>query len=201
MHSSHSSHHNERLEFLGDSLVNFYVAEALYRRFSNSREGDLTRLRALLVKGATLAELARELHIGEYLRMGQGERASGGAQRDSILADATEALIGAIYLDGGDEICRNLVLQWYGERLDKLDVSSPPKDPKTELQEWLQGQHWPLPKYEISGQSGPAHKQQFEVACWLQKPGLKAVGSGSSRRSAEQDAAANALQQLQQESR
>ena len=95
-HSSHSSHHNERLEFLGDSLVNFYVAEALYRRFSNSREGDLTRLRALLVKGATLAELARELHIVEYLRMGQGERASGGAQRDSILADATEALIGAI---------------------------------------------------------------------------------------------------------
>ena len=153
------------------------------------------------MKGETLAELARELHLGNHLRMGQGERVSGGAQRESILADATEAVIGAIYQDGGYEACRHCVLKWYGERLDKLDITSPPKDAKTQLQEWLQGRGWPLPHYEISDVSGPAHLQQFKVCCCLKKPPLKALGSGTSRRGAEQKAAANALEQLQQESR
>jgi ribonuclease-3 len=195
-HRSAGSKNNERLEFLGDSIINHIVADALYQRFPRAREGDLSRMRASLVKGDTLAELARELQLGEYLLLGPGERKSGGYRRSSILADTLEALAGAIVLDAGYERCRDCVLRWFGTRLDQLAAGAVDKDAKTRLQEYLQGRGNPLPEYELIAVEGDDHDQQFSVACRLSRPQLVVQGSGSSRRKAEQAAARDALQRL-----
>jgi ribonuclease-3 len=195
-HRSAGSKNNERLEFLGDSIMNHIVADALYQRFPRAREGDLSRMRASLVKGDTLAELARELQLGEYLLLGPGERKSGGYRRSSILADTLEALAGAIVLDAGYERCRDCVLSWFGTRLDQLEAGAVDKDAKTRLQEYLQGRGNPLPEYELVAVEGDDHDQQFSVACRLSRPQLVVQGSGSSRRKAEQAAARDALQRL-----
>lgn len=195
-HRSAGSKNNERLEFLGDSIINHIVADALYQRFPRAREGDLSRMRASLVKGDTLAELARELQLGEYLLLGPGERKSGGYRRSSILADTLEALAGAIVLDAGYERCRDCVLCWFGTRLDQLAAGAVDKDAKTRLQEYLQGRGNPLPEYDLVAVEGDDHDQQFSVACRLSRPQLVVQGSGSSRRKAEQAAARDALQRL-----
>jgi ribonuclease-3 len=195
-HRSAGSRNNERLEFLGDSIVNHIIADALYERFPRAREGDMSRMRASLVKGDTLAELARELQLGEYLLLGPGERKSGGYRRSSILADTLEALAGAILLDAGFERCRDCVLGWFGPRLEQLASGAADKDAKTLLQEYLQGRGNPLPEYELLGVTGEDHAQLFSVACRLSKPQMLAEGSGRSRRKAEQVAAGVALQRL-----
>lgn len=195
-HRSVGAKNNERLEFLGDSILNHIIAEQLYSRFPVTREGDLSRMRASLVCGETLAEVGRELNLGDHLLLGSGERKSGGRRRGSILADALEALFGAVLLDGGIESCRECVVGLFASRLAKLTLDSATKDPKTRLQEYLQGRQRPLPDYELLGVSGEAHQQQFQVACRLHKPSLAVEGGGSSRRRAEQDAAERALEQL-----
>jgi ribonuclease-3 len=195
-HRSAGGDNNERLEFLGDSIVNHVIAEAIYQRFPDAREGDMSRMRSALVKGDTLAEVARELELGDYLELGAGERKSGGHRRASILADALEALAGAILLDGGVDHCRQSVLAWFHSRLEQMTLEDADKDPKTRLQEFLQGRRNPLPEYELLGVLGEDHNQQFRVACRLQQPTLVAEGAGSSRRKAEQAAALSALDQL-----
>ena len=195
-HRSAGGNNNERLEFLGDSIVNHIIAEALYQRFPKAREGDMSRMRASLVKGETLAEVARELQLGDYLQLGPGERKSGGQRRGSILADAFEAVVGAILLDSSVEQCRARVLDWFAPRLGQLSEGSADKDAKTQLQEYLQGRRNPLPEYELVGVLGEDHQQQFHVACRLQKPTLVVEGAGSSRRKAEQAAARSALERL-----
>lgn len=197
-HRSAGNSNNERLEFLGDSILNHIIAEALYRKFAEAREGDMSRMRSSLVKGDTLAEVALELELGDHLVLGTGERKSGGKRRGSILADALEAVIGAILLDANVETCRERVLAWFGPRLEKLDlkVDGADKDPKTRLQEYLQGRRKPLPEYELLGVLGDDHDQQFHVACRLSKPVLVVEGAGSSRRKAEQAAARTALERL-----
>jgi ribonuclease-3 len=195
-HRSAGGHNNERLEFLGDSILNHIIAEALYQQFPQAREGDMSRMRASLVKGDTLAEVARELQLGDYLVLGPGERKSGGHRRSSILADAFEAVVGAILLDSTVERCRMSVLGWFAVRLEQLKHGAADKDAKTQLQEYLQGRRNPLPKYELLGVQGEDHQQQFRVACRLQQPTLTVEGAGSSRRKAEQAAARCALQKL-----
>ncbi|SDO65480.1 RNAse III [Halomonas shengliensis] len=196
-HRSYGGQNNERLEFLGDSIVNFVIAEALFRRFPEAREGQLSRLRARLVKGQTLAELAREMGFGEHLRLGSGEMKSGGHRRESILADAVEAVIGAIYLDAGMEAVRTRVLSWYAVRLEGISLQDTQKDPKTRLQEFLQSRQAPLPRYEVVGVEGEAHAQIFTVECHVELLEGHTVGVGSSRRHAEQQAAELALKQLE----
>ncbi len=196
-HRSSGSRNNERLEFLGDSIVNHIVAEALYYKFPKADEGVLSRLRASLVKGETLAGLARELELGDHLQLGGGERKSGGRRRASILADALEAVAGAIFLDAELATCQRCVLAWYGGRLEHLSIDTVAKDPKTRLQEFLQGRGIPLPDYELLGVEGEDHNQRFLVACKISKPALTLEGSGSSRRKAEQAAAEAALQRLE----
>ncbi len=196
-HRSAGRRNNERLEFLGDSIVNHIVAEAIFQRFPKAREGDMSRMRAALVRRDMLAELARELELGDYLALGSGERKSGGHRRQSILADALEAVAGAILLDAGVARCRECVLAWYGSRLERIAAGAG-KDAKTELQEFLQGRGYPLPEYDLVGTTGEDHDQQFLVACRLQRPVLVVEGSGASRRKAEQAAAATALERLSQ---
>lgn len=196
-HRSAGSRNNERLEFLGDSIVNHIIADALYHRFPDAREGEMSRMRASLVKGDTLAELARELQLGEYLLLGPGERKSGGYRRSSILADTLEALAGAILLDAGFQRCRECVLGWFGTRLEQLASGVADKDAKTRLQEYLQGRGNPLPEYELLDITGDDHEQVFSIACRLSKPQILAEGSGRSRRKAEQAAALSALQRLE----
>ncbi|WP_148861941.1 ribonuclease III [Marinobacter fonticola] len=195
-HRSHGNQNNERLEFLGDSIVNMVIAEHLYRHFENAREGQLSRLRARMVKGVTLAEIGREFHLGDYLRMGSGELKSGGFRRESILADAVESVIGAIYLDSDFHTCRVRVLDWFNDRLDRLDLQDTQKDPKTRLQEYLQSRQYPLPRYDVISVEGEAHAQTFHVECALPSLDRKTTGVGSSRRVAEQQAARNALKSL-----
>lgn len=195
-HRSHGNQNNERLEFLGDSIVNMVIAEHLYRSFENAREGQLSRLRARMVKGLTLAEIGREFHLGDYLRMGSGELKSGGFRRDSILADAVESVIGAIYLDSDFHTCRARVLDWFNERLERLDLQDTQKDPKTRLQEYLQSRQFPLPRYDVISVEGEAHAQTFHVECALPSLDRKTTGVGGSRRVAEQQAARNALKSL-----
>ena len=195
-HRSVGSKNNERLEFLGDSIVNFVIGEALFRKFPSAREGQLSRLRARLVKGKTLAEVAREFDLGEYLHLGAGEMKSGGHRRESILADAMEAVIGAIYLDGGLEAVQPCILRWYQGRLDGLDLQDTLKDPKTRLQEALQARQWALPQYTVVNVDGDAHDQTFTVSCYIEALDLTAKGRGSSRRYAEQHAAEQALTML-----
>ncbi|MDL4862419.1 ribonuclease III [Halomonas elongata] len=196
-HRSYGGRNNERLEFLGDSIVNFVIAEDLFQRFPQAREGQLSRLRARLVKGQTLAELAREMSFGECLRLGSGEMKSGGHRRDSILADAVEAVIGAIYLDAGMDTARTRVLSWFAERLETINLQDTQKDPKTRLQEFLQSRQVSLPRYEVISVEGEAHAQTFTVECHVEMLDEHTLGIGSSRRHAEQQAAEQALSQLE----
>ncbi|GGK81473.1 ribonuclease 3 [Amphritea balenae] len=195
-HRSHGKRNNERLEFLGDSILNFVIAEALYNRFPEAKEGQLSRLRALLVKGETLAELAREMKLGDYLRLGSGELKSGGFRRDSILADAVEAIIGAIYMDSDMDTCRPYILDWYKSRLAQTSLEDTQKDSKTRLQEFLQSRRAPLPAYELISVTGEAHKQTFEIRCSVTLLDQPTDGKGNSRRQAEQEAARKALESL-----
>jgi ribonuclease-3 len=195
-HRSAGAPHNERLEFLGDGIVNLLVAEVLFQRWPKADEGALTRARAELVREASLAIIARRLELGARLTMGPGEMKSGGHRRDSILADALEAVVAAIYLDSGFEACRTAVLPWFEESLAALPVGKPGKDAKTRLQEWLQARQRPLPSYELVSESGDDHAKTFNVSCTIIDPDLTAEGEGSSRRNAEQAAAAALLEKL-----
>jgi ribonuclease-3 len=196
-HRSAGSPHNERLEFLGDALLNLIVAEQLYLRWPKADEGAMTRARAELVRESTLASLARSLEVGERLTLGPGEMKSGGHRRDSILADALEAVIAACYLDAGFDACRDLVLRWYEPLLDALPpLHQVGKDAKTRLQEWLQARQLPRPAYELLGESGDEHDKTFRVGCTLEQPPLTGEGSAHSRRLAEQRAAESILAQL-----
>ncbi|MDX1735227.1 MAG: ribonuclease III, partial [Halioglobus sp.] len=172
------------------------IAEALYLQLPRAREGDLSRMRAALVKGETLADVARELELGDFLHLGPGERKSGGKRRGSILADALEAVLGAILLDADVPECREAVLRWFGARLEAVVAGTVDKDPKTQLQEYLQGRGRPLPEYELLSIEGEAHAQRFHVACNVFEPAMQVQGSGSSRRRAEQSAAQTALDEL-----
>jgi ribonuclease-3 len=196
-HRSHSTPHNERLEFLGDGVLNCIVAAELYTRFTGLREGELSRLRASLVREQRLHELASGLALGDYLRLGEGELKSGGFRRPSILADGLEALIGAVYLDGGFEAARAVVVRLYRPLLETLDASGAEKDPKTQLQEWLQSRKYALPQYSVVATRGAAHDQRFEVECIVRELDLRTVGTGTSRRLAEQEAARMAFERLQ----
>ncbi len=196
-HRSFGSPHNERLEFLGDGVIGCVIAEELYARFPDIAEGELSRLRASLVREAALAGVARALGLAGFLRLGEGEISSGGAERPSILADALEATYGAVFLDGGYEAVRAAVRHTFGEALDGLDPRLPAKDAKTRLQELLQGRRQKLPEYRVVATAGAAHKQVFEVECIAAGIGLRASGSGSSRRRAEQQAAASLLRQIE----
>ncbi len=200
-HRSCGSCNNERLEFLGDSIVNFVIAEALFERFPEAREGQLSRLRARMVRGVTLAELGREFQLGDFLRLGSGELKSGGYRRESILADAVEAIIGAIYLDAGMDVCHERIRSWFQERLAGLSASDEQnKDPKTRLQEYLQARQQSLPKYQVISITGEAHDQVFTISCELDCLDQPSQGEGPSRRGAEQQAARNALKLLGVES-
>ncbi len=196
-HRSANSQHNERLEFLGDSILSFVIADDLYHRFPKVDEGDMSRMRATLVRGKTLAELGREFELGDVLKLGPGELKSGGFRRDSILADAVEAIIGAIYLDSDLETVRPIVLGWYKSRLDSIQPGVGQKDPKTRLQELLQGKRAPLPVYTVTQVKGEAHNQEFTVQCEVTGLDKPVVGKGSSRRKAEQTAAELALGRLE----
>ena len=195
-HRSCGNTNNERLEFLGDSIVNFVIAEALFRKFPKAKEGQLSRLRADMVRGRTLAEIAREFELGEFLQLGSGELKSGGHNRESILADVVEAIIGAIYLDAGMAVVNEHILNWYQSRLDSLTLEGVVKDAKTRLQEYLQKNKHRLPKYEVTEIFGQAHDQKFKVSCWVEKLPEITMGIGSSRRYAEQSAAEKALKAL-----
>jgi ribonuclease-3 len=192
-HRSASGRNNERLEFLGDSILNFVIAAELHQSNPHASEGELSRLRASLVKGETLAELAVDLNLGDYLRLGPGELKSGGFRRASILADALEAILGGVYLDGGFEVCRRLILSLYQRRLAELPSVGELKDPKTRLQEHLQARQQALPVYSVLRVSGEAHAQHFTVECSIDE-GFRTVAVGTSRRKAEQEAARKALE-------
>jgi ribonuclease-3 len=194
-HRSFGTSHNERLEFLGDSILNCIIAQALYERFLDVREGDLSRLRANLVRQETLAEIAQGLGLGEQLRLGEGELKSGGFRRPSILADGLEALFGAVFLDGGFDRARETVLRLFEPYFSNLDPQHSGKDAKTTLQELLQGRRLALPQYLLRATRGEAHAQEFEVECLIPELGITAIGRGTSRRSAEQEAAKRAFEQ------
>lgn len=188
-HRSHSVPNNERLEFLGDGVLNCVIAHFLYRRFPKLPEGELSRLRAHLVREATLCEIALGLSLGEYMRLGEGELKSGGWRRPSMLADTLEALIGAIFLDGGFPAAESVVERLYSPLLENLDPKSLGKDPKTFLQEYLQGRKLALPEYVLLATEGEAHCQVFRVECRIPALKVQAQGAGNSRRAAEQQAA------------
>ncbi|WP_202983554.1 ribonuclease III [Ferrimonas lipolytica] len=196
-HRSAAGLHNERLEYLGDAVLGFVIADELYHRFPKVTEGDMTRMRASLVKGVTLAELGRELNLPEVIKLGPGELKSGGFRRESILADAVEAIFGAVYLDSGTEAIRSLILRLYKSRLDAIVPGLRQKDPKTSLQEFLQGRRKALPVYTVLTVAGDAHDQTFTISCEVEDLADAIVGEGSSRRKAEQDAAAKTLELLQ----
>lgn len=194
-HRSVGKPNNERMEFLGDALLGAIVAELLFEVHPNASEGELSRLRAQLVNGEALAVIARELELGDVLKLGQGELKSGGFRRDSILADAFEALIAAVYMDDGFDACRQVVRRLFTPRVAELKRSS--KDAKTRLQEWLQGRGLPLPVYELTDSSGEDHAKIFDVSCCIDEPEpIRVEGRGGSRRAAEQDAAEAVLRRL-----
>ncbi|MCK6386160.1 MAG: ribonuclease III [Zoogloea sp.] len=195
-HRSFGSPHNERLEFLGDSIVNCVTAIALFERFGELREGDMSRLRANLVRQEALHRLAEGLKLGDYLQLGEGEMKSGGHRRPSILADALEAIFAAVFLDAGFEAAKSVIDRLYASSIASLDPARALKDPKTALQEWLQGRRMPLPKYSLADTRGEAHQQEFEVECEITGLGLKTRGIGVSRRAAEQQSAQRALELL-----
>lgn len=196
-HRSVGKHNYERLEFLGDSILSFVISTELYHRFSEIDEGTLSRLRASLVKGETLAKVARELELGEYLHLGSGELKSGGFRRASILADALEALLGAIFLDSDIQTVQAIILKLFRERLNAVDPAQALKDPKTRLQEYLQSRSLPLPDYEVTDIQGKSHAQTFTVSCSVEVLAEPVISQGSSRRKAEQAAAQEALSRLE----
>jgi len=196
-HRSYGTPHNERLEFLGDALLNCSVATLLYERFAKLPEGDLSRLRAALVNQRSLAEVAVDLGLGERLRLGEGELKSGGFRRPSILADAVEALLGAVFLDAGFDATRAAVERLLAAKLESAARQPVDKDPKTALQEHLQGRGLALPRYSVQKTEGEAHEQTFIVECRVDDLGLSASGTGTSRRAAEQAAAQSVLAQLE----
>lgn len=192
-HRSAASKHNERLEFLGDSILSIIISDALFHQFPKATEGDLSRMRATLVCGKMLAEIGFEFKLGDYLKLGPGELKSGGFRRESIIADAVEAIIGAVYIDADLEVTRSLVLKWYQSRLEIIEPINQ-KDPKTVLQELLQGFKKPLPVYKVTDIRGEAHAQTFTIECYVEELRNPVVGIASSRRKAEQLAAAQALE-------
>jgi len=195
-HRSAGNRNNERLEFLGDGVLNFAVAAMLYEQFPEASEGDLSRLRARLVRRETLARVGRELGLGDYLILGSGELKSGGHRRDSILADAVEAILGAVFRDGGFDPCRRLVRHWFRSRIEALPPAEQLKDAKTRLQELLQSRRLPLPEYDLEEATGADHARTFTVCCRV--PGLKLSfrAQGRSRRKAEQAAASGVLAEI-----
>ncbi|MCB5186986.1 ribonuclease III [Methylobacillus caricis] len=195
-HRSYASVNNERLEFLGDGVLNFLVAHQLYQRFPKLPEGDLSRLRAQLVKEQTLSEIAISLGLGDFLKLGEGELKSGGWRRPSVLADALEAIIGAIFLDGGYPAAEAVVIRLFQPLLEKIDPKAIGKDAKSLLQEYLQGRKIELPEYVVLATEGEAHCQTFLVSCHIPKLQITTEGKGSSRRAAEQQAAQSAYEQL-----
>lgn len=192
-HRSFSSHHNERLEFLGDSLLNCVMAINLYERYADLNEGNLSRLRSSLVRQQALYEIAQKLDMSSFLRLGEGELKAGGFKRPSILADAMEALFGAIFLDSNFETVRRVITQLFTDMLKGLDPETFGKDAKTQLQEFLQGHKLALPEYHVVATHGAAHNQEFEVECTIAKFGIHVFGKGTSRRAGEQEAAQKAL--------
>lgn len=196
-HRSHSSLHNERLEFLGDSILNCAVASLLFDRYSKIDEGDLSRLRANLVKQQSLYEIAQRLELSQFLRLGEGELKSGGFRRPSILADTLEALFGAIFLDAGFNAARDVIRALYIPILDTVDPKTLGKDAKTLLQEYLQGKKIALPQYNVVATHGAAHNQEFEIECLVPKLEIQVFGTGGSRRAGEQAAAKLALEAVQ----
>lgn len=195
-HRSAGNPHNERLEYLGDAVLNCVTASLLYKTFSSAPEGELSRYRATLVSGESLAAIAVQIDIGERLRLGAGELKSGGFRRKSILADAFEALLGAIYLDGGFPAAVAVIERMFAQRLPQLPNAAQLKDPKTRLQETVQSRNVPLPEYSIEAITGEAHAQHFAMRCEIPTLGLRATGEGSSRRIAEQVAAQQVFEQL-----
>lgn len=195
-HRSFGAVHNERLEFLGDSVLNLSAAALLYHQAVHQDEGQLSRLRAALVRAEALAEVARAIDLGRFLRLGEGELQSGGAKRESILADALEALLGAIYLEAGFDAAQDVMRRLFAPLLDALDADVVRKDAKTQLQEFLQGQRLPLPTYTVLDVRGAAHQQQFKVECAVPSLGLTVDGEGDSRRRAEQEAAARMIERI-----
>jgi ribonuclease-3 len=194
-HRSAGSRNNERLEFLGDAVLGMLVAEELYKRFPDASEGEMSRMRASLVRGEALAEIAQTLELGDYLKLGPGELKSGGFRRASILADALEAILGAIYLDSRLEVCRDFVMHHFAKRIASTTPDDILKDPKTRLQEYLQGRQIKLPEYAILSVEGEAHKQRFTVECRVE--GVKPMtATAASRRKAEQAAAESVLKEL-----
>lgn len=198
-HRSAGRVHNERLEFLGDSVLSIVITEYIYKALPEANEGDLSRLRASLVNKDSLAKIAKEYELGELIHLGQGERKSGGFRRNSILADALEAVIGAVYLVEGLERVKAFIAEIYGERLSKLPSLNVLKDPKSRLQEYLQGRGLPLPIYDVVSVEGDPHSQVFTASCEIEALGFVVQGAGASRRKAEQAAASSALDQLSRE--
>lgn len=194
-HRSYNALHNERLEFLGDSVLNCVIARALYDAFPQLPEGTLSRMRANLVRQETLADIAASLKLGDYLLLGEGELKSGGFRRPSILADALESIFGAVFLDAGFDAARSVVLGLFDSVIANIDPKVSGKDAKTQLQEWLQGQRHPLPEYQLVGTRGEAHDQIFVISCNVPALGIKTQGQGRSRRAAEQEAAMAVLKQ------
>lgn len=188
-HRSHSASHNERLEFLGDGVLNCVIAAELFRRFPQLAEGDLSRLRASLVNQQSLFEIAQQIELGAQLRLGEGELKSGGARRPSMLADALEAVIGAVFIDGGFEAARAVVLRLFAQPLSAADPLTVGKDAKTRLQELLQARHSALPQYNVIATAGEAHEQNFRIECAIPELDIRTVGEGTTRRGAEQVAA------------
>ncbi|CEZ19870.1 RNase III [Candidatus Methylopumilus planktonicus] len=193
-HRSYSAQHNERLEFLGDSVLSFLIAEELYKRFPRLDEGDLSRLRAQLVKESSLSGIATSIGLGDFIRLGEGELKSAGWRRPSILADTFEAIIGAIYFDGGIEPTHQFILRFFEKQLNEIDPKLIQKDPKTLLQELLQSKKSDLPIYTVVSIEGEAHSQTFTIECIIKKSNIKTQGIGNSRRIAEQEAASKAYQ-------
>jgi ribonuclease-3 len=191
-HRSFGAAHNERLEFLGDSVVNCIIARVLYKKFPELPEGELSRLRASLVSESALAALGESINLGSMLKLGEGELKSGGARRPSLLSDALEAVLGAIFLDGGFDAAYQSVLHIFRSPLETIHPATSGKDPKTQLQEWLQGKHLPLPIYAVTAVRGEAHDQQFHVECIIAPLSIRTNGTGTSRRRAEQEAARQA---------
>ncbi len=196
-HRSFSASNNERLEFLGDSVLNFIIAHQLFNLFPNLPEGDLSRLRAKLVKESSLAEIATDLHLGDALKLGEGELKSAGWRRPSILADALEAIVGAVYLDGGFDAAQQVVALLYRDKLGTIDPKAIDKDAKSQLQEYLQSKKMELPEYQVVSIEGEAHAQTFTVQCFIKKLKLTTTGVGTSRRVAEQQAAKLAMDNIQ----
>jgi ribonuclease-3 len=198
-HRSAGGVNNERMEFLGDSILGFIIADVLYAKLGRANEGDMSRLRSNLVKGETLAEIAKGINLGKYLRLGPGEYRSGGHSRTSILADGLEAVIAAVYLDGGLDSARNVITKLYQDRIENITTKNNLKDPKTRLQEHLQARHLNLPTYTVLEVTGEQHNQHFIIKCDVGDLSLQTIADGPSRRKAEQQAAEQILNELEQD--